>query len=173
MSRYFAHLDQHREELKSSGIVALVSAKENYNVKDAIGTTTFIRSITGQKSDRKNTVGVYSMSGQAAGEAALSGMYSKIFIVNSYSGKIEEYKNIDVVVFSPVGDSMLKNTRTTLTHLVRSNYTRVTVITNNKELYGNEFYNTKFLMVNPGYQMGSGHGYVNISKANVFSLANS
>ncbi len=173
MSGYFAHLDQHREELKSSGIVALVSAKENYNVKDAIGTTTFIRSITGQKSDRKNTVGVYSMSGQAAGEAALSGMYSKIFIVNSYSGKIEEYKNIDVVVFSPVGDSMLKNTRTTLTHLVRSNYTRVTVITNNKELYGNEFYNTKFLMVNPGYQMGSGHGYVNISKANVFSLANS
>ena len=173
LSGYISHLDKNREEMKSSGIVALVSAKENYNVKDAVGTTNFIKSIIEQKSDKKNTVGVYSMSGQAAGEAALSGLYNRIIIVNSYSSKISEFKNIDVIVFSPVGDSMLSNTKTTLTHLVRSNYNRVTVVSNNKDLYGNEFYNTKFLMINPGSQMGSGHGYVNISKAKVFSFANS
>ena len=172
LSGYFSHLDQNRTELKSSGIIALVSTKTSYYEADARVTTEFIKSIVGQKSGMKNSVGVYSMSGQCSGEAANLGIYDRLFIINSYVNYYEVEKlNIDIVIFSPSGDSMLKNTRNTLNNLYKYRNNRVTLITNNNELLNDERYTSQFLVINPGRQMGSGHGYVNISKANMFSYA--
>lgn len=172
LSGYFSHLDKNREEMKSSGIIALVSTKTSYYEKDAKLTTEFIKSIVGQKSGMKNSVGVYSMSGQCSGEAANLGIYDRLFVINSYINYSQiEKLNIDVVVFSPKGDSMLRNTKTTLNYLYKYRNNRITIITNNGELYNDERYTQQFLVINPGNQMGSGHGYVNISKANVFAYA--
>ena len=173
LSGYISHLDNHRDELISSGIIILVSAKSNYYAEDGILATEFVKSIVNQKSGVKNTVGGYSMSGPQAGKAANSGMYNRLIIFNSYiyTTDANNLKNLEIVFYSPVGDSMLKSTIPALDRMADGSYNNVTVISNNKEIYGNSRYSSNFLVINPGDQMGSGHGYVNISKAKVFSYA--
>ena len=171
LSGYFTHLDENREELSSSGIIILVGAKESYYGYYATNATEFVKSIVGQKSGVSNAVGAYSLSGQAVGDAANSGLYNRLMIFNSYSKDVDKFKDIDVVIYSPVGDTMISATINSLSNLCTANYGRVTVISNNERIYSNDRYNSHFLIINPGRQMGSGHGYVNISKANFFSYA--
>ncbi len=171
LSGYFSHLDTNREELSSSGIIILVSAKDNYYGYFATNATEFVKGIVNQKPGVKNAVGAYSLSGQAVGDAANTGLYDRLMIFNSYSKDVNKFKNIDVVIYSPVGDTMISATINSLGNLCTANYGKVTVVSNNERIYTNDRYQSHFLIVNPGRQMGSGHGYVNISKAKFFSYA--
>ena len=168
---YFDHLDKNRSELKSSGIILLISARSSYGEKDGIYATDFIKSIVSQKDGVKNAVGGYSMSGEAAGDAANNGSYDRLIIFDSNFevSKNTNLRNKEIVIYSPVNDAMLKHTLTTLNNMMNYIYSDVTIVSNNSQIINK--YSSKFLVINPGNLMGEGHGYVNISNGNVFSYA--
>ncbi len=172
MSGYFVHLDKNRNEMSSSGIIVLVSAKSSYDAEDAMLSTDFIRSLVDQESGVRNAVAGYSMGGPAAGDAAEKGIYDRLIIIDSYFNYVSsrtKLKNTEVIIFSPAGDAMIKKTVLTLNDLKKTTYNDVTVLTNNTDFIRN--YSDYLLIVNPGNQMGRGHGYVNISNARIFSYA--
>ena len=173
MQGYFKHLDSNTSELSSSGIIILVSAKSDYSAQDGILSTAFVKSIVNQKTDVTNTVGGYSMSGAAAGLAADNDLYKRLIIFDSYINvnNSTSLKNKEIVFFSPVGDSMISSTMSTLNRILGSNYQNVTIVSNNSNIISNSNYKSKFLIINPGNKLGSGHGYVNISNARVFAFA--
>ena len=170
---YFSTLDKNTEYLKSSGITILVSVKNTsygYKTEDGIISTNFVKSIVKQKQGMRNSVAGYSMSGPQAAQAAETGNYDRLMIFDSYfnnpASKIK-LKNFDIVFYSPVGDSMYKNTLPCLERMKNAGYTDVTVVTNNNELI-NKFSNS-FLIVNPGNSLGKGHLAVNITNSNFFA----
>lgn len=167
------HLDKNRNEMRSSGIIIMVSTPTglSYNSEDAIHSTEFIKSIVNQKNGVHNAIGGYSGSGEAAGKAANNGKYDRLIICHSYfkSAYTTNVKNLEVTVYSPRGDFMVNQTTTALNNMKTYGYTNVTLVTNNNSL---NRYSSSFLVINPGNKMGSGHGYVNITSANVFSYAN-
>ncbi len=169
---YLGHLDKNPDELSSSGIIILVSHNigSRYEADDAIIATEFVKSIVGQKSGVKNAMGGYSGSGQEAGKAANKGNYDRLIICNAgFSADLTtNLVNKEIVIFSPVNDKMSSQTGTALNNMRIKGYTNVTVISNSK-MSENSSYYSNFLMINPGSQMGNGHGYSNISKARIFS----
>ena len=171
MSGYFSDLNKDTSSMQSSGIIILVSAREKYNASDGINSTEFVRNIVNQKDGVRNAVGGYSMSGGAAGKAATDGIYDRLIIFDSYFDNVknnEKLRKMEIVFYSPVGDSMINSTLGTLNTISSSNYTNVTLVTNNSNL---NHYSSSLLVVNPGNQMGNGHGNKNITKAKVFSYA--
>ena len=172
---FLGHLDKHPEDMKSSGIIILVSTNigSRYDPDDAINSTEFVRSIVNQKNGVKNTMGGYSGSGQYAGTAANNGPYDRLIICNTSfnADKTTNLFNKEIIIFSPTGDFMVDHTTTGLNYMRMKGYTNVTVITNNSSLLKNKSYYSNFLMINPGSQMGNGHGYSNIINAHLFSYA--
>lgn len=169
---FFKALDRDPSLMKTSGIIILVSAESNYHAIEGMNATNFVKSIVNQKSGVRNAVGGYSMSGGAAGKAANDGPYDRLIIFDSYIDNVSSnnnLKNKEVVFFSPAGDSMVSSTIPALNKMVSSNYTDVTIVTNNNTLINS--FSSSFLIINPGSQMGTGHGHKNISKAKVFSYA--
>ena len=65
---------------------------------------------------------------------------------------------------------MSSQTGTALNNMRLKGYTNVTVISNSS-ISNNKNHYSNFLIINPGSQMGNGHGYSNISKARFFSYA--
>ena len=114
------------------------------------------------------------MSGNAAGKAITNGNYKRLVIFNSCVDDIptDATKNKEIIIYSPVGDSFTSQTINTVVKMTRAGYTNITVVSNNKAITENQNVYTNNLVINPGSQMGSGHGYVNISKARVFAYAN-
>ena len=158
--------------MKSNGIIILVSGRGSYGANSGIYATEFVKSIVKQKSGDKNSIGGYSMSGPAAGEAANEGDYDRLIIFDSYFRYVNNYNNLkkkEVVIYSPVGDAMLQKTLELLADLKNSNYENITIVSNNTNIVNK--YSSNFLIINPGNPMGSGHGYVNITNAKVFSYA--
>ena len=134
--------------------------------------TDFVKSIVGQKNGVKNAVGGYSMSGPAAAQAANNGSYDRLIIFDSYFDNVasnNNLKNKEIIIYSPVGDDMLKHTLPTLNQMTNSNYRDVIIISNNSQITNK--YSAYYPVINPGTKMGSGHGYVNITNANVFAYA--
>ena len=169
---YFSALDRNPSEMKSSGIIILVSGKNDYKAIEGINATEFVKSIVKQKSGVKNAVGGYSMSGPEAGKAANDSIYSRLIIFNSYVDSAANYGNVkgkEVVVYSPVGDSLTNNTSSTLNRMIGSGYSDVTLVTNNNELINR--FKSSILVINPGNKMGRGHGHANITSAKVFAYA--
>ena len=178
MGSYFTKLDNNREYLKTSGIVILVSTltdSAEYNKDDAIQSTEFVKSIVKQKAGVKNTVGGYSMSGPKAAQAANDANYDRLLIFDSYVSNVSDktnLKNKKIVFYSPTDDHYANTgeTQKCLREMKNVGYTDVTIITNNNEII-DEFKN-KFLIINPGSNLGSGHGADNITKSNFFAYAN-
>ena len=171
-SGYMTILDNNRENLSSSGIIILVSGKSNYNENDGILSTDFVRSIVNQKSGCRNAIGGYSLSGPAAANAANNGIYDRLIIFDTYFNDVankNNLKNKEIIVYSPVGDSMVESTISTLNNMAKNNYTNVTLVTNNQNLINS--FSSSFLVVNPGNPMGRGHESKNITNAKVFSYA--
>ena len=173
MAGFFTSIDKDTSMIKSGGIVILVSARSSYHYQDAINSTEFIKGIVKQKSGKRNTVAGYSMGGPDAGKALLYSNYNAVFIVCSYidNSILQQLKEKEIYIYSPVGDSMLKTTRTMLNNIkTKGGFKNVTLVTNNKDLINN--YSNSMLVVNPGSAQGSGHGWVNIVNANLFAFAN-
>ena len=170
---YFSTLDKNIEYLKSSGITILVSVKNTsygYKTEDGIISTNFVKSIVKQKQGMRNSVAGYSMSGPQAAQAAEIGNYDRLMIFDSYfnnPASKKKLKNFEIVFYSPIGDSMYKNTLPCLEIMKNSGYTDVTVVTNNNELI-NKF-SSSFLIINPGNSLGKGHLAVNITNSNFFA----
>lgn len=177
---YFSVLDKNRSDMKTSGIVILVSATGQYYAEDGIRATDFIKNIVGQKKGVLNAVGGFSMGGPASGVAAYAGKYDRLVICNSSfnagdKNAINYLKDKEILMFAPTNDNTTgANTRTTLNYLANNNYTNVTVITNNSTILNTSKYVNKFLIINPGSVKDTemyGHRYVNITKAKIFSYA--
>ena len=169
---YFNALNQNPSAMKSSGIIILISARSSYGSSDGMYATDFVKSIVGQKNGVKNAVGGYSMSGPAAAQAANNGSYDRLIIFDSYFDNVasnNNLKNKEIIIYSPVGDDMLKHTLPTLNQMTNSNYRDVIIISNNSQITNK--YSAYYPVINPGTKMGSGHGYVNITNANVFAYA--
>ena len=171
---YFNHLDKNTTELSSSGIVILVSAGSSYYKEDGINATEFVKAIVGQTSGVTNAVGGYSMSGGAAGGAFAKGNYNRLVIFNSCVDDVpnDATREKEVIIYSPVGDSFTSQTINTLNKWAKAGYTNVIAVSNNSTIINNSNVNSKHLVINPGGQMGKGHGYVNISTARIFAYAN-
>ncbi|MBP5683734.1 MAG: Ig domain-containing protein [Bacilli bacterium] len=168
---FFSAINRDPSMIKTGGIVILISGKNGYSAKEAKLGTDFVKAITKQKSGVRNAVGGYSMGGPAAGEAFASGGYDSLFVVCSYFNGVAEknIKNKEIYVYSPVGDSMLDTTINMLNKMKSSGYNNVTVVTNNSKLIND--YSSNMLIVNPGRDQGSGHGYNNIVNSNMFAFA--
>jgi hypothetical protein len=80
-------------------------------------------------------------------------------------------KNKEIIIYSPNNDKLQDVTKSTISSMIRNGFTNVTIISNNSTIYNNSNYTSNYLVINPGSQMGSGHGYVNIPPTNVFSYA--
>jgi hypothetical protein len=172
LKEYMSILDNNREYLSSSGIIILVSGKYSYDADDGILSTDFVRSIVNQKTGRRNAIGGYSLSGPAAADAAYKGIYDRLIIFDTYFNDVASkynLKNKEIIVYSPVEDTMLRHTIISLDAMASSGYTNVTIVTNNSDLINR--YSSSFLIFNPGSQMGSGHASKNITNAKVFSYA--
>ncbi len=168
-------LDKDRTQMKTSGIIILIASSDGkgYNQKGIILATEFVKSIVNQKPGVKNAVGAYSGSGEAVGYAGHNSNYDRVVIFNSYL-KVsynENLKNREIIVYSPNNDKLQDATKSTLNNMIRHGFTNVTVISNNSSIINDSKFRSNFLIVNPGKQMGSGHGYVNIPPTNVFSYA--
>ena len=168
-------LDEDRSKMKTSGIIILIASKDGtgYNQKEIILATEFVKSIVGQKSGVKNAVGAYSGSGEAVGYAGHNGGYDRVVIFNSYmkTSYNLNLKNKEIIIYSPNNDKLQDVTKSTISSMIRNGFTNVTIISNNSTIYNNSNYTSNYLVINPGSQMGSGHGYVNIPPTNVFSYA--
>lgn len=174
---YFSVLDKNRSDMKGSGIVILVSTKKKtkYEAEDGVLATTFIKSIVNQKKGVKNAVGGFSMGGPESGKAARLGNYDRLVICNSYfeagnKENINALKNKEIIIFAPSKDDRTP-TGETINNLVNNKYTNVTIISNYAKFVNNSRYSSKFLVINPGTQMGCCHLYANITKANLFAYA--
>jgi len=169
---FFTDLDKDTSLIKSSGIIIIVSTKSSYHYQDAINATNFFKGIIKQKSGVINSVAGYSMGGPEAGKAAHLNNYDRLFIVDSYidSSDIALLRNKEIYIYSPVGDSMYKHTRTTLNRIVNDgNFKNVTVVSNNKEIINS--YSNKMLIVNPGSSQISGHGWRSFVNGNLYAFA--
>ena len=169
---YFNSLDKDTSLMKSSGIIILIAARSDYSASDGIYATSFVKSIVNQKSGVKNTVGGYSMSGPAAGAAASDDMYSRLIIFDSHFSNVtsnNRIKNKEIIIYSPVGDDMLRYTLSTLNEMITTNYSNVTIVSNNKQII--DKYSKYYLVVNPESKLGSGHYASNITNANVYAYA--
>lgn len=172
-------LDKDRSLMKTSGIIILIASKtgSGYDRNEFILATDFVKSIVKQKAGVKNAVGGYSGSGREAGYAGNIGSYDRVVIFNSYikAAYTTNLKNKEIIVYSPRNDKLADLTKEALNNMVNNGYSNVTVISNNTSIIngssGNKPYKSYFLMINPGNQMGSGHGYVNIPPTKVFSYA--
>ena len=174
---YFSKIESDSSIIKSSGIVILVTTvkKEDfYNVDGIIQGTNFVKSIVKQKPKTINSIGGYSKGGGAAATAADKGDYQRLLIFNAQFENVYGKTNLmnkDVYIYSVNNDDMKSQTISTLNYMKNSNYKHVTIISNNPEIY-NSYYQ-KFLVVNPGSVMGSGHNNQNITNSNYFMFANS
>ena len=168
---YFSAINNDPSNIKTGGIIILISGKTKYSANEARLGTDFVKEIVKQKSGRKNAIGGYSLGGPAAGDAFAMGGYDSLFIFNSYFSKVSEkdIKNKEIYVYSPKRDSMIETTRTMLNAMIINNYSNVTIVTNNNDLIN--AYKEKMLIVNPDSLQGSGHGYINITNSNVFAFA--
>lgn len=179
MNGYFNHLDQNRNELTSSGIIILVtsvSVNGGYNANYGVTSTEFIQSIVNQKAGVKNAVGGYSMSGDACGKAAESGIYDRLIIFetgfSNYNSASNVFKNIEITFYKPNGPDMISPAVSCLNGMYRNKFSDVTVVSNNtSDIVGKSNYISSFLIINPGSNLGRGHTYTNISNAKVFSYA--
>lgn len=171
-SGYYNDIDKNPSMISSSGIVILVSARSSYDAEDGMYSTDFLRGIVDQKAGVKNTVGGYSMSGNAAGGAAEKGIYDRLILFDSYydySYCSTSLKNKEIVIYSPVGDALTKQTKSTLNEMIKYNFTNVTLVSNNQELVNR--FSPNILVINPGDPMGKGHASQNILTAKVFAFA--
>ena len=168
-------LDTNREKMKTSGIIILIASQtgSSYSKQGIMLATEFVKSIVNQKSGVKNAVGAYSGSGEAVGWAGHEGNYDRVVIFNSYLKKFIDtpLKNKEIIVYSPNGDKLQDATKSTINSMIRNGFTNITIISNNKTIINSDSYQKNALIINPGSQMGSGHGYVNIPPTNVFSYA--
>ena len=177
MRGYFSHLDSNRNELVSSGIVILVSttsSEGSYHEQYGIISTEFVQSIVGQKEGVKNAVAGYSMGGDASGRAANTGIYDRLILFETgfNANNTTNVKDMEILVYKPTGKDMLSPALNALNGMFRNKYTNVTVISNNtSSIVENSNYSSNFLIINPGRNLGSGHGHINISNAKVFSYA--
>lgn len=174
---YFSKIDNDPSIIKSSGIVVLVTTirKEDFfNVDGIIQGTNFLKAIVKQKPKTINSIGGYSKGGGASATAADKGDYQRLLIFNGQFENVYGKTNLmnkDVYIYSVNNDDMKIQTISTLNYIKNSNYKNVTIISNNPEIY-NSYYQ-KFLVVNPGSVMGSGHNSQNITNSNYFMFANS
>ena len=170
----FSEADKDRSKIKSSGIIILVASKDGgYHRKEIYNATEFVKAIVNQKSGVKNAIGAYSGSGQEVGYATKDSPYDRLVIFNSFfwPNSTPNLKNKEIIVYSPVKEkaNIEDLTRQTLDSMIKNGFTNVTVISNNDALIND--YKNNFLIINPGSQMGTGHGYANIPPSNVFSYA--
>ena len=174
---YFSKIDSDPSIIKSSGIVVLVTTvkKEDFfNVDGIIQGTNFLKAIVKQKPKTINSIGGYSKGVGASATAADKGDYQRLLVFNGQFDNVYGKTNLmnkDVYIYSVNNDDMKTQTISTLNYLKNSNYKNVTIISNNPEIY-NSYYQ-KFLVVNPGSVMGSGHNSQNITNSNFFMFANS
>lgn len=171
---YFYLIEKDLSIIKSSGIIILLAFNENieFNSNTVVKCTNFVNAILKQSSDARNAIGCYSASGPQAGEAAEKGNYTKFLVFDSqfyYIDSKVSLKEKELVFYSPVGDALTNNTISTLNQIAKSNYKNVTVVSNNNDII-NRFSN-KFLVINPGTAMGTGHSSVNITNSKFFSYA--
>ncbi len=168
-------LDDDHSKMKTSGIIILIASKDGkgYNQNEIMLATEFVKSLVNQKSGVKNAVGAYSGSGEAVGYAGHNGGYDRVVIFNSYFKPYYNLnlKNKEIIVYSPNNDKLQGATKDTIGSMIRNGYTNVTIISNNSTIINNTNYSSNYLIINPGSQMGAGHGYVNIPPTNVFSYA--
>ena len=172
MGGMFSTVDKDTSKIKSSGIIILVSTSGSYHYQDAINATNFVKTITKQKTGKRNSIGGYSLGGPAAGGAMVYGNYDRLFILHSkveltHTSKLKDKK---IYVYSPNGDKLADSTRTTLTALKNDGARKnVTLVTNSSSMI--KTFGDYFTIVNPGSAQGSGHGYANFINGNVFAFA--
>ncbi len=169
---YFSVIDKDPSILKGNGIVILVTTKESnrgYNTDGTLYATNFVKGIIKQKSNAHNNIGGYSKGGPGAAEAMEKGNYQKLLFFNTtFDGVSSKVKTMtkDVIFFSVRSDSMASQTKTSLRQMSNSNYQKVTIVSNSDDMINS--FKDKFLVINPGSSMGSGHGYVNITNGHYF-----
>ncbi len=170
---YFKGIDGNTATIKSKGIIILVTHyNKSYNASMVVNATNFVRAIINQKSYASNTIGGYSLGGPYAASAAETGPYDRLFIVDSYFHNPSTFTNIKkkpIFYYSPIGDDMAAKTQNALNKMFDTNYGNVIIVSNNS-FYTK--YSSKYLVINPGNAMGSGHASSNITNANYFSFAN-
>ncbi len=178
---FFSDVYNNTSLIKSSGIIILVgSYANNYQYKDAINATNFVKAIIKQKSGKKNSIGGYSGGGPAASEAMVNGKYDRLILVNSnfptYLSNLvvetaKKLKDKKIYIYSPKNDHMREKTQSTLDALVNAKAGKnVTLISNNNELINR--YKKNFTIINPGDEQGSGHDPKTFTnKGNIFAFA--
>ena len=168
----FNALEKDKSKMKTSGIIILIATKDGrkFYKEEFIYATNFVKSIVDQKSGVKNAVGGYSGSGEAAAAAANDGNYDRLLIYNSYFyfKSDTKLKNKEIIVYAANEDKLAQYTGYTVYDMKNAGFTNVTIVSNNSKFTG---YGSYALVVNPGSQMGSGHGYVNIPPTHIFSYA--
>ena len=178
---FFSEVYNNTSLIKSGGIVILVGSYANdYQYKDAINATNFVKAIVKQKSGKKNSIGGYSGGGPAASEAMVNGKYDRLILVNSnfptyksnlVSDTAKKLKDKKIYIYSPKNDHMREKTQLTLDALVNAKAGKnVTLISNNNELINR--YKKNFTIINPGDEQGSGHDSKTFTnKGNIFAFA--
>ena len=169
---YFYKIDNHRDIIKSSGIIILIAngSTITHRAENVVHATNFVKSIINQNVNARNIVGGYSNGGPIAGRAANIGSYQKIMLFNTTFDGVSQkthLSNTEIVLYSAVNDSW-RGKVSFLDSLYTNNFKNVTIVTNDQDLINR--YSTKYLVINPGNTMISGHTYNNITNSNFFSF---
>ncbi len=170
---FMREADNNRNYIKSSGIIIFVATQDGvtYNHDEIMVATEFVKDIVNQKNGVKNAIGGYSGSGAEVGYAAYKGLYNRLILFNSYfwPSKTPGLNDTEITIYTLKDDKLENLTQQTINGLRNNNYTNVTIVSNNTNFVSE--YQNNFLVINPGIQMGTGHGYINMPITGLFSYA--
>ena len=172
---FFAKIAKDPSIVKSSGILALVAEGNGIAFDGDAGAyaTMFVKAITKQKSNVKNSILGFSDGAHKVMHASNKVVYDKIIVFSGYTDgvqSLENAKNSEVMFIIAPNDGNYTQAQHALRNMKNSGYKNVTVISNGTDMI--KKFADQFLVIIPGTLMKNAHDTINVLNSGIISYAN-
>lgn len=171
----FTEIEKNPSIVKSSGILALVAEGKGISFDGDAGaySTMFVKAITRQKSNVKNSILGFSDGAHKVMHASNKVVYDKIIVFSGYTDGVESLanaKNSEVMFIVAPNDGNYSQAKVALRNMKNSGYSNVKFITNGTDAIN--AFSDKFLVITPGSLMKNAHDTINILNSGIISYCN-
>ena len=172
---FFTKIEQDPSIVKSAGILALVAEGKGISFDGEAGaySTMFVKAITRQKSNVKNSILGFSDGAHKVMHASNLVVYDKIIVFSGYTdgvASLDNAKNSEVMFIIAPNDGNYSQAKVALRNMKNSGYTNVKIITNGTDVIN--AFSDKFLVITPGSLMKNAHDTINVLNSRIISYAN-
>lgn len=171
----FTDIAKNASIAKSAGILILLAEGNNTSFDGDSGayTTQFVKAITKQKGNVKNSILGFSDGAHKVMHASNKMFYDRIIVFSGYTDgvdSLDKAKNSEVMFIIAPNDGNYKQAQSALRHMKSSGYNNVTVISNGSDMPN--LFSDKFLVITPGSLMKNGHLTENILLSGMIEYLN-